>query len=135
MSWIANLLHPTEPRIRVLGILPAPADRTQLAGIAERAGWELKLATDTAGALRTLKHYAPRVIICDREQPGCEWRETLRLLSAQAPATCIILTSSATDDHLWLEVIEHGGYDVLTRPFHENRVLKAVRLGSDQVRK
>jgi DNA-binding NtrC family response regulator len=135
MSWIANLLRPAEPRIRVLGILPCAPDRTALIGIAERAGWELKLAADTGSALRILKHYEARVIICDREQPDCEWRETIRLLTAHAPASCLILTSSVTNDRLWLEVIERGGYDVLTMPFHENRVLNAVRLGSDQVRK
>ena len=87
MSWIAKLLGEPEPRIRVLGILPGAADRVALTAIAERAGWDLKLATDTAGALRTLKHYSPRVIICDREQPDCDWRETLSLLSAKAPAS------------------------------------------------
>jgi FixJ family two-component response regulator len=49
-----------------------------------------------------------------------------RTLLAAAERQCIILVSPVTDDYLWQAVIELGGYDVLTKPFREEKVVTVV---------
>ena len=134
MSWLKDLLQSGD-KIRVLAVTSNALDRISLEGIAARAHWNLKLAPNCETAAAALKHRPPAVIICDRDLPHIEWRETLRFLSLHAPASPIVVISPDTDDRFWLEVIERGGYDVITRPFHENRVVTTVRQASDRTTK
>jgi PleD family two-component response regulator len=135
LSDVAKLFRGDDEKISVLAVLPETPDRVALTGIAAKAKWNLRFAATCDSALADLKHHPAAVIICDRDLEPCDWREALPALRAQCPNSRIILTSPGNDDRLWLEVIERGGYDVLTRPFHENRVIQAVRLASTEVRK
>lgn len=69
------------------------------------------------------------VVISDRDlSDGC-WKD---VLCATGSSTCrphLIVTSLAADAHLWAEVLNLGGYDVLAKPFDAtevNRVLEAA---------
>jgi DNA-binding NarL/FixJ family response regulator len=126
MSWLKDLIQ-TDARIRVLAITSNEMDRIVLEGIAARARWDLKFASGCEAAVASAKHPAPAVILCDRDLPGTDWRETVRYLTEHALTGAIVVIAPETDDRFWLEVIERGGYDVITRPFHENRVVVTVR--------
>jgi len=129
LSWLSKVIGgDSETRVRVLAILPNPADRSCLAEIAAREKWNLRMASDCESALEILKHNPPEVIVCARDVKPSGWREAMGALGTQAPGISIILATPANDDRLWLEVIERGGFDVITTPLHENRVVETVRL-------
>jgi len=133
MSWFKHLLGAGENRIRVLAVTANEVDRFVLEGIGTRAGWDLKVTGNCQDAMASLKHRPAQVILCDRDLPQVEWREALRVFGTSAPGCAVVLISPETDDRFWLEVIEHGGYDVVTRPIHEARVSSAVRQAFSQV--
>ena len=66
------------------------------------------------------------VILCDRDLAASNWREALAKLVATAPGSHVILASRVNDDQLWQEVIRLGGYDVLTKPFQQERVMRSI---------
>ena len=126
MSWLSKIIGPGEPRIRVLVVMPNPPDRSAFAEIATRAHWDLRMASSSDSAGEILKHHPADVIVCDRDVRPAGWREAMESLAAQSPQSRFILTSPATDEKLWLEVIERGGYDVITTPLHQDRVVRAI---------
>lgn len=113
--------------IVVLSVTPSQADQNELNTIASRFGWELIGAPDFAEAISVLSSRDISVILCDRDLPGRDWRESVKLLHAVVTPPCVILTSPVNDTYLWQEVVQNGGYDVLTRPFHAEQVASAIR--------
>jgi DNA-binding NtrC family response regulator len=127
MSWIREILGSGERRIEVLAVMPDTQDRGALEGIAAREHWALRFAPGCESASDALKKHPAAVIICDRDQLRRDWREALALLAAEAPGRPIIVSAAETDDKFWMEVMERGGYDVVTRPFVEPRLVNLVR--------
>jgi CheY-like chemotaxis protein len=135
MSWLKSIIESPGNRIPVVALTTNPSDPAALTGLAERAGWSLTMATDLEGAAAALLRHPGAVILCDRDLAGVGWREAAHLLTLCSPEIRFVVLSPETDDRFWLEVIERGGYDVLTRPIHDNRAIVAVRQASLAVRK
>jgi DNA-binding NtrC family response regulator len=135
MSWLTKLLHSETDRIQVLAVMPDTMDRGALEGIAGRARWDLRFSPGCDDAIAMLQRHAANVIICDRDQSGHDWREALRRLAAQSPACPILVSAPDNDDRFWLEVMERGGYDVVTRPFVESRLVSTVLRAASEVTK
>jgi DNA-binding NtrC family response regulator len=136
MEWFRNLttrLRSDAEKIRVLAVLAEARDRACLDAIAAQEHWELKLSESCDSAREALKHYRADVILCDRDLNGCNWRDAITMLAASDNRT--ILATPTMDDKLWLEVIERGGFDVITRPFHEHRVIQTVTTAWNELRK
>ncbi len=141
MSWLKKLLK--EPAtwfrcpsggenpsgrnsVRILAVMPNHSDGLALSQIAERAHWYFELTESCQSAIDKLDDQNFAIVLCDRDVSDSNWRDAVQTLAAKAPRTCVILTSPVNDDYLWQEVIQRGGYDVLTKPFQEERVVRAV---------
>ena len=118
----------THGEIRVLAVMPRDQDSQALARIAEKANWKIEFASSRADALSLIKRHRFAVILCDRGLSlHSNWSHSIEDLASQAPESSVILASPANDDRLWQEVISRGGFDVLTKPFQEERVIRSVR--------
>ena len=117
-----------EDATRVLALTCSERDRRDLEEIASRNRWRLSLAHSSAQAVERLKSEPIGVVLCDRDIPGADWRELMKVLRCCSPNSCVILISGVNDDYLWEEVIRMGGYDVIQKPFQEPQILPAVTL-------
>ena len=115
MSW----LKLAEPTIRILAIMPKNAE---LGAIANRSGWRIDWAASIPVELGRYE-----IILCERCR---DWKDRIRQIAAAAPHGCVILVSAESDDHLWQDVIDCGGYDVLTKPFQPDRVMQLVQFAA-----
>ena len=115
-------------RIPVLAIACQDLERNSLSAFSVRGQWDLVLTESCEEALEALKKMRAAVILCDRDLPGVDWRNTLEKSSASRPDCPIVLTSSVNDEYLWDEVIHKGGYDVLSKPLQEDLTVRAVNL-------
>jgi DNA-binding response OmpR family regulator len=88
-------------------------DRLALEGIAAAAGWSFRHVSDAKAAA------AAAVVICDAE---C-FRDLIGRVDAP-----VIVASTCADERLWAEVLNLGGFDVLSKPFDRKEVLWAVEL-------
>ena len=68
------------------------------------------------------------VVLCERDVPGMEWQDVVRILAAAAPHPCVIMTSTVVDDYVWREIVTRGGYDVVARPLRSDDAARAIRL-------
>src|SRR5258708_10619901 len=115
-------------RIRVLAITTDDRDKRALSACSVRGHWDLVMTGACEEALEIVKKGGAAVILYDRDLPGLDWRDALRLLADATPACPVILTSPVNDGYLWGEVIRRGGYDVLAKPLQEDRTVRFVRL-------
>jgi DNA-binding NtrC family response regulator len=94
--------------------------------IAQHSDWDLALADSREHAAELIGRHRFTIIVCDRDLPGLDWRDSMQALVTAAPGSCILLASSVSDDYLWQEVIQRGGYDVLTKPFKDDTVAHSI---------
>jgi hypothetical protein len=66
------------------------------------------------------------VVLVDRHFQNADWRFTVSSLLHPAANCCLILLSDVSDPYLWNELVQYGGFDVLTRPFERSEVLRTL---------
>ena len=113
-------------RITLLAALSSPTHREVLSNLASRCGWDLRTPDGSAAVRSTLESASAPIVFWDRDLPEMDWREAFSVVRRSRRGQCAILISPVTDDYLWQAVIELGGYDVLTRPLQEQKVLEMV---------
>lgn len=103
-------------------------DRQLLDGICHRNQWGLHFAGTCTEASEAADQLKAPIILCDRDLPGVEWRDAVRVLASSPHRACVILISKVVDDRLWNEVAFRGGYEILAKPLREDDVVRAVKL-------
>ncbi len=129
-AWQWSLPVDSRPlgRLNVIALISGDADRRELTGICSRKGWNLLFVGTLEEARTALEKVRAPVVLCDRDLPGNGWRSTVEGLASSPHRACIILVSAVADSYLWNEVVRTGGFDVLSKPFREDDVARAVRL-------
>lgn len=90
------------------------------------AGWRLLEAQGHKEGLSRLDEASVHVVITRSESPGLEWKRVLHDLRQRHRPPQLIVTSRTADEHLWSEVLNCGGYDVLPEPFHRDEIERVV---------
>ena len=114
---------PIEVRpLSILSISTAFEDHQVLREILKDSGWRITQArTCREGLARLSRRHMP-LVICESNLPDGTWRDMVHRIHALAPPPVLIVTSRLADDHLWAEVLNLGGYNVLAKPFRESEV-------------
>ncbi|HLK63929.1 MAG TPA: response regulator [Bryobacteraceae bacterium] len=89
-------------------------------------------ASSRLQALSVLRQYRPRVVICDQRLSDGDWRDLLNDLQHQPGGPPLIVSSRLADDRLWAEVLNLGGYDLLTKPFVPSEVNRVVTMAAQR---
>jgi DNA-binding response OmpR family regulator len=69
-------------------------------------------------ALQLLKESGIPVIVCDTNLRDGTWRD---ILNSARNAT-LVVSSRCPDERLWAEVLNLGGFDVITKPFDKREL-------------
>jgi DNA-binding NtrC family response regulator len=73
-----------------------------------------------------------QVVLTDAAFPDGDWREVLQIV-AQAGVNIEVFVSSRLGDYkLWIDVLEHGAYDVLVEPYECEEVRRIVEGAADK---
>ena len=117
---------PQKERLKIL-VLSAPLDdRFVLEDLGKERGWELRFASSPQEGFRLVREGHFELILCESDQPGYPWREVMDRLSETSPESCILLVSPARAEYLWQDILQHGGYGVLTRPLRKPYALRTL---------
>jgi DNA-binding NtrC family response regulator len=116
---------PDLPRVLVITI--SIEDQDFYRNLQSRREWDLAFTQSVPEALRLLARETFPIVLCDRDLPGCDWRAVMAKIVEASPRSCFVLTSRVSDEYLWREVAEHGGYDVVAKPLEESAVQHTLR--------
>ena len=117
-----------ERAVTVLTLSSSEEDHRNLGAILSRSNWRIYHAWNCKEALDLLRQERIPVVVCERDlADGC-WKDVLNHLWNCEDAPMLIVTSRHADDHLWAEVLNLGGYDVLAKPFATEEVVRIISL-------
>lgn len=134
LDWISRFFARERRRsaalseISILCVLNQRHDESLIRETCREHGWIVSFAPSLDHAQRLLSRFSFPIILLDRELAGGEWREAMARLAEPSGALCILLVPKIFDDHLWNEVVRHGGYDILPKPLRPPDLARAVRL-------
>jgi DNA-binding response OmpR family regulator len=101
-------------------------DRLLLYEVFRRYRWRLFEARDRHRAMDCLGKNPAHVVIAETDTQGWNWKQILQDLRGFSPPPQLIVASRTADDHLWAEVLNVGGYDVLPQPFERDELERVV---------
>jgi DNA-binding NtrC family response regulator len=130
---VAHTLRPDERSMRALGrpirilsVSPARTDHLALRQILRDPSWQISAAEGCVEAMARLTWDRINIVVCESKLPDGSWRDLLRSLDENAEPLILIVTSALADDHLWAEVLNLGGFDVLSKPFQAEEVRRVL---------
>jgi DNA-binding NtrC family response regulator len=116
------------PRVTALFVSPSNVDHAALRKILSRSNWVLHSAFTCKEALALLSQESISVVLCDCNLPDWNWRFLLEKTARMQLAPKVIVSAREVDEHLWADVLQVGGYDLLAMPWDSHEVLKVVSL-------
>jgi DNA-binding response OmpR family regulator len=106
-------------------------DLIALLGILNDTDWTLYWNTCRVDAVETLRRRPVDVVLCDRDLPDGSWKDVLATTSSLATPPPVIVTARFANERLWAEVLNLNGYDVLTKPFDADEVMREITLARE----
>ena len=99
-------------------------DSKALAAILEN--WTIERVPTCAEALAALHRSKCAAILCEKDLPDGSWRDLLAKMPHVGEEPPVIVMSRVADETLWVEVLEHGGFDLLTKPLESAEVRRVM---------
>lgn len=98
----------------VLAVIPEPALFASVAADLAEIGIRTLRICDPKDPRVSEQRFAPNVVLCDADET--DWREVLHSFG-QNPERPIVFLARQADEHMWIEVLDAGGFDLLEKPY------------------
>lgn len=98
-------------------------DRQFLGEIFSQQGWMLYNAPTVSSALGFLRNRPVPIVITERDLPLGGWKDLLGAIQQLPRTPLLVVTAQLADEYLWAEVLNLGGYDILSKPFQVTELL------------
>jgi two-component system NtrC family response regulator len=115
-------------RVHVLVISPFDNDHHRLREIFSHSNWIVYGSRNRREAAELLGRHPISVVITEAELPDGTWKDLLDELRSMPHAPLLTLTSRQATDHLWVEALNRGAFDLLMKPFNFDEVTRVVAL-------
>jgi len=114
--------------VQVVAVFPSEGDRQALREIFVHSNWQLRFADTLSELQESLRKTRIGVVIAHSKCADFGWKDVLAEAEKVEGNPRVIVTSRLADDHLWAEVLNLRGFDVLSMPFERVEVLRCVAL-------
>ena len=115
----------------IVAAIKAEEDRALFEEIAQSFRWTVSVVPSLTEAVAAMNADPAPLLVYDRDFDDVDWRTAIAQAVAQHPGICVLLASQVTDQYLWNEVVRHGGYDVVLKPFRREQLNRAVTFASN----
>jgi CheY-like chemotaxis protein len=109
-------------------VSPLSEDRDFLEKFFLEKGWELHATPTGSSALAVLRERKIPVVITERDLPVGDWKDLLVALQQLPYNPFLVVTSRIAHEHLWAEVLNLGGHDVVAKPFQAEELHWSCRV-------
>ena len=108
--------------VRVLAATPDDRHYQSLVTAISDTGWPLVRSRNIGEALSAVINGEIEVVFTDCDLPDGSWTEMIQALQACRNAPRVIVFSLHADDRLWMDVLQSGGYDLVSIPFNREEI-------------
>jgi DNA-binding NtrC family response regulator len=115
-----------EDRATLVAVFEQGEDRLSLEPILSPYEWEVIWTRTCAEAAAAVRRTAHPIIVCDERFADGEWKELWNELGKNPCPPEFILASRLADERLWAELLNLGGYNLLTKPFRPEEVIRTI---------
>jgi DNA-binding response OmpR family regulator len=117
--------------ISILSVSPFRDDQAAVEAILHQDSrssikWKLYTTATLERATALVRMDRIPIVICERDLRPGSWRELLEETALMPHSPLLIVTSRLADERLWAEVLNVGGWDVLTKPLNRTEVIRVV---------
>jgi len=120
--------------VTVVSIDPSGEDKLSLERIFNHWNWALSMepkwllqsASTLERALNIIRDTRSPIVLSECDLAPGSWKDVLARLSTLPDPPSLIVASRFADDRLWAEALNLGAYDVLTRPFDSEELLRVL---------
>lgn len=113
-------------RFRILFISGCPDDARRLSQMLRPLRLELDHARTLQQARNKLRKAGYRLILTEAKLPDADWPEVVQTADRHSNDLPVIVTDPQADARLWSEVLNQGGYDLITQPFYAPEVQRIL---------
>jgi hypothetical protein len=79
-----------------------------------------------ASTLAVLRTHRIPIVLCDDDAYPEAWREILRACQLLPAPPCVIVTSRLAGDRLWMDLLNEGAFDLLSKPLNPSDVMRII---------
>lgn len=123
-----------EDTITVLAVTAAPDEAAFLDTLAGRTRWKVERVCSVSEAASFMAQNDVAVVLSSATLPDGNWKDVLASVSSHGRRARVIVLASRSDDHIWSEVLDSGGYDVLAKPLDATEAVRVISLAWRQWR-
>jgi len=118
----------TPQKVELLAISGRSRDCLTLQSILIHTNWLAHWVADAHEAMLFLRDHPVPVLVCPEELPDATWSELLLTTQDLVSPPKVLVYSERADQNLGNEVLDAGGYDLLSTPLQRDEVLRAISL-------
>jgi len=118
----------SQRNVELLLISPFEEDHRHLHDKLRHSNWQPHGARTQKEAFAFLRKSPTPVVLCESRLPDGSWQDVLSHLAGIDRPPLLVVTSRFADDHLWAEVLNLGGYNVLAKPLDMEELFHVVGL-------
>jgi DNA-binding NtrC family response regulator len=110
----------------VLVLSPLEGDHSSFQAIIGHSNWVVFHAYDLVSAVTILQRQEIAVLLCERDLVPGTWIDALEYTKSMPNAPSVIITARSADERLWVEALNFGAWDVLSKLFDRTEVIRGV---------
>jgi DNA-binding NtrC family response regulator len=110
----------------ILVASPEIESRRALTSIVNTEGWETVCASGVSECREVIATRNITVVLCDRRLTDGSYRDLLAALGCAKDKVRVIVVSRLADWGEYLEVLHHGGFDLIASPCRPTELLGAI---------
>ena len=115
-----------EPTIRLL-VMTADFDySSHLRVLANGCGWSIRAAATLEEIIPHVQDRSFPLVVYDWNAAD-DWRAAFDRLRSVNSSICLLLASRITDPYLWEDVIQAGGFDVISRSATQDELIRKLQ--------
>ncbi len=113
-------------RFRIMFVSGCPDDACRLSQMLKSLPLDLEHAASLQHACNLLDTGAYHAILTEADLPDGTWLDVVEAAARYPGRLPVIVTHAQADARLWAEVLNRGGYDVVSQPFYAPEVRRIL---------
>jgi DNA-binding NtrC family response regulator len=119
------------PNLPILIVNSSSAESDQLKTVLGQNGLQPHITSSCQKALNLIQQQSFSMVLSNRVLPDGDWKIILQALESISEPPELVVFSRQAEESLWYEVLQSGGFDVLSVPFNDVELIRVTALAQN----